>query len=106
MQLTKFYKLRIICTNGKNPSVADMLGCFLNRKELQINQLKHKQLLRRIHSGTLAHDNQVKHVHYLVEHETVLPSQKDDCLPILADFGNDQLSVQNVHEGEKIIFKP
>ena len=41
MQLTKFSKLKIIHTPGKNLSVADLLGRSFTKEELQINQLKH-----------------------------------------------------------------
>ena len=44
MQLTKFSKLKIIHTPGKNLSVADILGRSSTKGELQRNQLKHKQL--------------------------------------------------------------
>ena len=44
MQLTKFSKLKIIHTPGKNLSVADMLSRPFTKAELQLNQLKHKQL--------------------------------------------------------------
>ena len=44
MQLTKFPKLKIIHTPGKNLSVADMLSRSFTKTELQLNQLKHKQL--------------------------------------------------------------
>ena len=44
MQLTKFSKLKIIHTLGKNLSVADMLSRSFTKAELQLNQLKHKQL--------------------------------------------------------------
>ena len=49
--------------------------------------------------ATLTDDNQIKLVHYLVKHETVLPSQKDDCHPILADLGNDQFSIRIKDKG-------
>ena len=48
MQLTKFLKLNINHTPGKNLSVADMLSRSFTKAELQINQLKHKQLLPQI----------------------------------------------------------
>ena len=35
----------------------------------------------------------------------LLPPQKDDCHPILADFGNDQFSFRNIDK-ENIISKP
>ena len=44
MQLTKFSKLKIIHTPGKNLSVADMLSRSFTKAELQLNKLKHKQL--------------------------------------------------------------
>ena len=53
MQLTKFSKLKIIHTPGKNLSVADMLSCSFTKVELQINQLKHKQLPPQIEFAVL-----------------------------------------------------
>ena len=44
MQLTKFSKLKITHTPGKNLSVADMLSRSFTKAELQLNQLKHKHL--------------------------------------------------------------
>ena len=43
MQLTKFSKLKINHTPGKNISVVDMLSRSFTKAELQINQLKRKQ---------------------------------------------------------------
>ena len=45
-------------------------------------------------------------VHNLVKHENVLPSQKDDFHPILAESGNDQFSVPINEMGENIIRRP
>ena len=44
MQLTKISKLKIIHTPGKNLTVADMLSRTFTKAQLQIHQLKHKQL--------------------------------------------------------------
>ena len=44
----------------------------------------------------------LKLVHYLVEHETVRSSLKDECYPGLVHFGNDQFPFSNENEGEKI----
>ena len=47
MQLTKVSKVKNIHTPGKHLSVADMLGQHsrsFTKTELQLNQLKHKQL--------------------------------------------------------------
>ena len=106
MQLTKSQKLRSINTKGKNLSVADMLGRSGNQNELQLNQRKHKQLPPQIHFATLTHDKQIKPEHYLVEHETVLPSQKDDWYPISPDFGKDHFSIRPNAKGGNIKFKP
>ena len=44
MQLTKFSVLKIIHTPGKNLTVADMLSRTFTKEQLQIHQLRHKQL--------------------------------------------------------------
>ena len=75
MQLTKFSKLKIIHTPGKNLSVADMLSRSFTKAELQVNQLKHKQLPPQI-DFALLQDNTLKHVHYSIKHEEILPHQK------------------------------
>ena len=66
-----------------------MLCRFLNQKELQQNQIKDKQLPPQFVFSKLTHENQIKPVHDLVKQVTVLPSQKDDCLSILADSGKN-----------------
>ena len=47
----------------------------------------------------------LKPVHYLLKHETVHLSLKDDCYPGLAHFGNDQFPFSNENEGEKNVIK-
>ena len=106
MQLTKFQKLRIIYTKGKYLFVADMLSRSFTKEELQLNQLKHKQLPPQIDFAVMNQTNQIYPVHYLVKHEAVQPSQKDDCHPILADYGNDQFSIRINDKGEHVIIKP
>ena len=61
MQLTKFSKLKIIHTPGKNLSVADMLSRSFTKAELQLNQLKHKHLPPQI-DFALLQDNTLKPV--------------------------------------------
>ena len=68
MQLTKFSKLKIIHTPGKNLTVADMLPRIFTKEQLQVHQLRHKQLQPQIHFSIMK-DNQLKPVHYLVKHE-------------------------------------
>ena len=96
MQLTKFSKLKIIKNKNqkikiKNLSVADMLSRSFTKAELQINQLKHKQLPAQIDFAPLQNGTH-KPVHYLNKHEKILPHQKHDSYPILVDYGTDQFS--------------
>ena len=99
-QIAKFEKLRNKYKRGNYLSVADMLNRSSTQKELQRNQLEHKQLPPQIHSATLTHDKQIKPVHFLIKHETVLPSQEDDFHPILVDFEDDQFSIR-INDKEK-----
>ena len=78
---------------------------FLTQTELHQNETKHKQLPPQFHFAKLSGDNQIKPVHHLVQHLTVLPSKKDDCLPILVDFGKDQFSNRNKDERKRITIK-
>ena len=105
MQLTKFSKLKIFHTPGKNLSVADMLSRAFTKAELQLNQLKHKQLPPQIDFAPLQ-DNTLNPVHYLIKHEEILPHQKHDSHPILADYGTDQFSIRINDKGNDIVVKP
>ena len=75
MQLTKFSKLKIIHTPGKNLTVADMLSRTFTKEQLQEHQLRHKQLPPQI-DFSIMKDNQLKPVHYLVKHEEIKYNQK------------------------------
>ena len=99
--------LSFIYTKGKSFSVADMLSRSFFQEELQLNHGKHKQLPPQVLFATLTHADQIKFkpVHYLVKHETVIPSLKDDCHPGLAHFGNDQFPLREDEEGEEKVFK-
>ena len=105
MQLTKVSKLKIIHTPGKNLSVVDMLSRSFTKAELQLNQLKHKQLPPQI-DFALLQDGTLKHVHYLIKHEEILPHQKHDSHAILADYGTDQFSIRINDKGNDINVKP
>ena len=105
MQLTKLSKLKIIHTPGKNLSVADMLSRFFTKAELQLNKLKHKQLPPQI-DFALLQNGTLEPVHYLIKHEEILPHQKHDSHPILAEYGTDQFSIRINDKGNYIIVKP
>ena len=70
MQLTKFSKLKIIQTPGKNLTVADMLSRTFTKEQLQVHQLRHKQLPPEL-DFSIMKDNQLKIVRYLVKHEEI-----------------------------------
>ena len=105
MQLTNFSKLKIIHTPGKNLSVADMLSRSFTKAELQLNQLKHKQLPPHFNFALLQ-DNTLKPVHYLIKHKEILPHQKHDSHPILVDYSTDKFSIRINDKGNDIVVKP
>ena len=105
MQLTKISKLKFIHTPGTNLTVADMLSRTFTKKQLQIHQFRHKQLPPQINFSIMK-DNQLKPVHYLVKHGEIKYNQKNDCHPILADYGEDQFSIRINNKGEDIHKKP
>ena len=105
IQLTKLHKLKIIHTPGKNMSVANMLSRSFTNTELQLNQLKHKQLPPQ-RDFAILQNNSLTPFHYLIQHEEILPHQKHDSRPILADNGTDQFSIRIFDKGNDIIVKP
>ena len=74
MQLTNFSKLKFIQNPGKNLTVADMLSRTFTKEQLQIHQLRHKQLPPQI-DFSIMKDDQIKPVHYLVKHEEIKYNQ-------------------------------
>ena len=104
MQLSNYSKLKIIHTPGKNLTVADMLSRTFTKEQLQVHTLRHKQLPPQYCS--ILKDNQLKPVHYLVKHEKIKYNQKNDCHPILADYGDNQFSIRINNKGEDIHLKP
>ena len=82
-----------------------MLSRTFTKEQLQVHQLRHKQLPPQI-DFSIMKDNQLKPVHYLVKHEEIKYNQKNDCHPILADYGDDQFSIRINNKGEDIHIKP
>ena len=105
MQLTKFSKLKIIHTPGKKLTIADMHSRTFTKEQLQIYQLRHKQLPPQI-DFSIMKDHQLKPVHSIVKHEEIKFDQKNDCHPVLADYGDDQFSIRKNNKGEDIHLKP
>ena len=82
-----------------------MLNRSFTKAELQLNQLKHKQLPPQI-DFALLQNGTLKPVHYLIKHEEILPHQKHDSHPILADYGTDQCSIRINDKRNDIDVKP
>ena len=81
-----------------------MLSRTFTKEQLQIHQLRHKQLPPQVNFSIMK-DDQLKPVHYLVKHEEIKYNQKTDCHPILADYGEDQFSIRRNNKGEDIHIK-
>ena len=75
------------------------------KTELQLKQLKHKQLPPQIDFGILQ-NNSLPPVQYLIQQEEVLSHQKHDSHQNLADYGTDQFSIRINDKGNDIIVKP
>ena len=82
-----------------------MLSRFFTKAELQLNQLKHKQPPPQM-DFALLQNGTLMLVHYLIKHEEILPHQKHDSHPILADYGTDQFSIRINDKGNYIVVKP
>ena len=82
-----------------------MLSRSFTKAELQINQLKHKQLPPQIEFALLQNGT-LKPVHYLFKHEEISPHQKHDSHPILAVYGTHQFSTRINDKGNDIVVKP
>ena len=105
MQLTKFSKLKNNHTPGKSVSIADMLSRSFTKTELQLKQLKHKQQPHQIDSAVLQ-NNSLTPVNYVLQHKELLPHQKHDSHPILADYGTDKISICINDKRKDNIVKP
>ena len=81
-----------------------MLSRTFTIEQLQRHQVRHKQLPPR-NDFSITKDNQLKPVYYLVKHEEI-KYNKNDCHPILADYGEDQFSMHINNKGEDIQLKP
>ena len=82
-----------------------MLSRSFTKAELQLNQLKHKQLPPQI-DFALLQNGTPKPVHYLFKHKEILPQQKYDSHAVLADYGTDQFSIRINDKGNDIVVKP
>ena len=82
-----------------------MLSRTFTKEQLQIHQLRHKQLPPQI-DFSIMKDKQPKPVQYLVKHEEIKYNQKNDCHTMLDNYGEDQFSNRMNNKGEDIHIKP
>ena len=82
-----------------------MLSRSFTKTELQLNQLKHKQIPPQIDFAILQ-DNTLKPEHFLIKHKEVSSHQKHDSHPILADYGTDQFSIPINDNSNDMVVKP
>ena len=106
MLLTKFSNLQIIHTAGTNLTVTDMLSRDFSTINNKTCQLQHKTLPPHIDFLQLKNDNILKPIHYLIKHEDVLPTQKNDSHLILADYGDDQFTLRIQDKGNIVKYTP
>ena len=76
-------------------------AAILSTGRTAVEALKTQHFLPYFHFATLIYCMQMKLGQKLVESETVLQSQTDDCRPILVDFRNEHFSVRIDDEGRK-----
>ena len=84
----------------ETPPLADIFGRFSTIKQLQTIELEHNHWRSQILFATLTQNDETKPAHFLFEYQTVLPSQKVDCFPMLVDFGLDQFFIRKNDEGK------
>ena len=106
MLLTKFSNLCIVHTAGTNLAVADMLSRDFSSINSASSQLKHKTLPPHIQFAQINPNNTLEEIHYLVQHEEVLPTQKNDSHPILVDNGTQQYTIRIHDSGNNVTTKP
>ena len=70
------------------------------------SQLKHKTLPPHIQFVQLNPNNTLEETHYLVQHEEVLPTQKNDSHPILVDNGSKQYTLRIHDSGNDVTVTP
>ena len=106
MLSTKVSNLQIIHTAGTNLTVADMLSRDFSTINNKTCQLQHKTLPPHFDFLQLKNNNFLKPIHYLIKHEDVLPTQKNDSHLILADYGDDQFTLRIQDKGNIVKYAP
>ena len=106
MLLTKFSNLQHIHTAGTNITIADMLSRDFPTINNETCHFQHKTLPPRIDFLQLKNDNILKPIHYLIIHEDVLPTQKNDSHLILVDYYDNQFTLRIQDKGNIVEYTP
>ena len=69
-------------------------------------QLQHKTLPPHIEFAQVTPNNTLTEFHYLAQHEEILPTQKNDSHPILADYGSQKYTLRNNDNGNTFKYTP
>ena len=83
-----------------------MLGRDFSTINTKTCQLQHKTLPPHIDFLQLKNNNILKPIHYVVKHEDVLPTQKNDSHLTLADYGDDQFTLRIQDKGNIVKYTP
>ena len=106
MLLTKFSNRQIIHTGGTILTVADMLSQDFLHFTTKVCHLQHNTLPPHIEFIQLKSNNSLKQIHYLVEPEDVLPTQKNESHPNLVDHVDDQFTLHIQDESNTVTCTP
>ena len=82
-----------------------MVSRSFTKTELQLSNFKKNNYLAQI-DFAIFENNTSTHVHYLIQHEEILPRQKHDSYRIFADYGTDQFSMCTNDKGYDTIVAP
>ena len=84
-----------------------MFSRNFTEKEIQDNKLSHKHIPPQISFYNQFSSNDTPTpVHYLIQHENVLPTESNNSFPILGDDGTDQFTLRINDHGNDIQISP
>ena len=102
----RFQNSKLFTPLEKNLTVADMLPRTFTKKQLQIHQVRHKQLPPQINFSIMK-DNQLKPVQYLMKHEEIKYNKKTIATQLSLTMEKINFySIRINNKGEDIHIKP
>ena len=102
----QMFNLQLVHTAGTTLTVADMLSRDFSQITNKRFQLQPKTLPSLIDLNQLKPNNSLKQIHYLVRHEDILPTQKNDSHLNLFDYGDDQFTLRIPDQGNTVTYIP